>query len=145
MMFRPKYFELYEMLPESLYNEYFKERGEKLWALFDERLLRTMDHLRERYGPLVANDWKWGGGNQYRGWRPTNSLIGATFSQHKYGRAGDLKPVNTTAAAIRGDILNAPNHPDFQFITGIEMNVSWLHISVQNWNKRHAGIKLMYP
>lgn len=144
-MYIPNHFELYEVLPQYLYNEHFADRGDKLWSIFDERLLRTMDMLRERYGPMVGNDWKWGGANNFRGWRPTRSFVGAVFSQHKYGRAMDLKPLNATAEQIRQDILATPTHPDFEHITCIEMNVTWLHISTQNWNKKSAGIKLVYP
>ena len=145
MIYKPDHFELYEVLPEFLYNEHFASRGDKLWGIFDERLLKTMDKLRDRYGPLVANDWKWDGQYHNRGWRATNSFIGATFSQHKYGRAMDMQPVNTTAESIRQDILHDPTHIDFKDIMCIEMNVSWLHISVQNWSKRFVGIKLVYP
>ena len=144
-MFKPDHFQLYEVFPGWFYNANSVRYGDGLWRVFDERLLWTMDNLRKRYGTLVANDWKWGGHNHNRGWRATDCPIGAYLSQHKLGNASDMKPVHTTAEQIRQDILNDPFCPDFKHITCIEMGVSWLHVSVENHNKKHLGIKLVYP
>jgi len=144
-MYKPDHFQLYEVFPEWFFNANFVKYGDSLWAQFDERLLKTMDNIRNRYGTMIGNDWKWGGQNHNRGWRATDCPIGALLSQHKLGNAQDLKPVHTTAEAIRQDIIRDPFCPDFAYITCIEMNVSWLHISVQNHNKKHLGIKLVYP
>jgi hypothetical protein len=113
--------------------------------MFDYRLVRTIHNLRLRYGKMVMNDWYWGGKWKERGWRPWGSLTGAMFSQHKFGRAADMIPVETTVDQIRKDILDTPYHPDFKYITCIEMNVTWLHIDIRNYNKRQDGVLLVYP
>jgi hypothetical protein len=142
-MFIPDYFELYELLPPDIYSKYHGH-PQKLWGMFDDRLLKTLHNIRHRYGKMVMNTWHWGGQNKYRGWRPWNTQVGAELSQHKFGRAGDPVPVETSAEDIRLDILADPFHPDFKYITGIEMGVAWLHIDVRNWNKTKYGILKIY-
>jgi len=143
-MFIPDSFELYELFPRYFYSLH-RGAEQKLWGVFDDRLLYSMDRLRKRYGPLVANDWYWGGRNQFRGWRPTDCGIGAEWSQHKYGRAIDLKPVKVSVDQIRADILGNPFCEDFKFITCVEMGVSWLHMDVRNHDKAKYGILRIYP
>lgn len=143
-MFIPAYFEIYELVTPQLYNRYHKEVG-KLWGIFDERILKTAQNLRVRYGKMICNDWYWDGRWKERAWRPWSTLTGATFSQHKFGRALDLIPVETTADKIRHDILSEPFHPDFEYITCLEMNINWLHFDCRNYDKKHDGVLLVYP
>ena len=126
----PKYFVLQEWLPKDFYNQN-KGLGDKLWLMFDYRILWTYDKLRKRYGKITMNDWLWGGHNQYRGWRPFDCPVGAKLSQHKFGRAGD-GIFTMPAEEIRQDILKHQNDYDFQYISVIEGNVSWLHCDCRN-------------
>ena len=143
-MYKPDHFKIYELIPQSIYNQHHtNEYG--LWMLFDKYLLMTIDRLRERYGKLICNDWYWGGKWNQRGWRPWNTLTGSTFSQHKSGRAADLIPTEWTAEEIRQGILNNPWHPDFQYITCLETDITWLHIDVRNHDKEKDGILLVHP
>lgn len=128
--YKPEYFQLYEWLPKSFYNRH-KELGNKLWLMFDYRILWTQDQLRKRYGRCIMNTWYWGGHNQYRGWRPWNCHIGAQFSQHKFARAADSMFTIPTEE-IRQDILANEFDSDFQYISVIEDNVPWLHIDCRN-------------
>ena len=130
-MYKPKYFELYEWLPKDFYYANIDEYGNRLWLMFDDRILRTYDKLRERYGRIIMNDWWWGGNNQYRGWRPFDCLIGAKLSQHKFGRAGD-GIFTKSAEEIRQNILKNEYDNDFQYISVMEKDVSWLHIDCRN-------------
>lgn len=143
-MFIPAHFEIYELVPPNIYSRYHTE-VRKIWGMFDERILITAQNLRNRYGKMVCNDWYWDGKWKERGWRPWNTLTGAQFSQHKFGRALDLIPTNTDVEEIRRDILKDPNHPDFEHITCLEMNISWLHIDCRNYAKKYDGILLVYP
>jgi hypothetical protein len=148
MMLKPEGFELYEWLPKDFYKKYYPVHGEKLWMMFDRRIKYSMDRIRKRYKcSFVMNDWKWGGKNQYRGWRPMDCETGAFSSQHKFGRGGDSKPVSKiiTAEKIRQDILADPWHDDFKFITRIEMKTLWLHIDCGDHNKLLYGILKVYP
>jgi hypothetical protein len=145
-MYKPKNFELYEFLPRDFYNQWYPVRGEKLWTMFDDRVLRSAQAIRERYGKMEANTWYWPGGkHQYRGWRPQFCEVGAKLSDHKGGRALDLVPAEESVEKIRADILADPFHPDFVYITALEMNISWLHIATRNWDKKKNGILKIYP
>ena len=141
-MYVPKYLKLYEVLPKEFYNR-MNYRGNKLWVMFNVRVLITADQLRERYGRITANDYKYGGNNQYRGWRPFNCGVGALLSQHKFARALDCIFKNCTAEEIRVDILKKPDL--FPFITCIEAGVSWLHFDVRNHDRVEKGIKIIHP
>lgn len=133
-MYIPEYFKLYELFPEDFYNAN-KHRGNDLFWLIDDRVLWTLDQLRERYGPVYINNWYWGGNNQYGCFRPFDCEIGAEWSQHKFGRAGDPKFKEVDAEEIRQDILSNPWDIEFEHIACLEMNISWLHFDVRNWDK----------
>jgi hypothetical protein len=108
--------------------------------LFDERILRSADNLVYRFGKMKCNDWIEGGNYQYRGWRPWESKTGAMFSQHKFGRALDLIPLEATVEKVRTTILLSPHDLEFMHITCIEMNVNWIHIDCRNHDKKLNGI-----
>jgi hypothetical protein len=131
-MYIPRYFTIEEMIPPEM-GAVIQSRGAKWgWAtLFDERLLRTMDHLRSQFGPMNANTWKDGGDCQYRGFRPPNCGVGAELSQHRFGRAVDLMPLQETAAEVRRVIFNNPASPRYQHIGALETDIHWLHIDVR--------------
>lgn len=141
-MFKPKYFQLYELVPQVDFERY----GNRLWYVFDDRILQAADVLRGLYGPMVVNDWHDGGSNHFRGFRPAGCTVGATFSQHRYGRALDLIPQETTAEKIRGDIIADPEIvTDWMgdlLITAMETGVSWLHIDCRNHDVDRYGLKL---
>jgi len=145
MYYKPKYFELHELLPRGIYNKYVKTHETALWGLFDERILRTVDQLREIYGRMTANTWKWGGSHQYRGYRPGNCKIGAFFSQHKYGRGIDLIPSKYKSQDIRDDIKQNFHAEAFRYITCIEEfeGMPWLHIDCRNWDKEKHGVLIV--
>jgi hypothetical protein len=141
MIYKPKYFQIYELLPQA-FLEANAGQGDLLWLMFDRRVLWTADRLRERYGPMQANTWYWGGKHQYRGWRPWNCSIGAFLSQHKFGRAEDLVPLKYDVQKIREDIVTERDNPDFQHITCLEDNIPWLHFDTRNWTN---GILIVNP
>ena len=132
-----KYFKPYELVPKATY-KLLKNKPWIIWQLFDPRALYVADALRRKYGALVCNTWYWGGKHQYRGWRPARCKVGATYSQHRFGRALDLVPRRTTAEAIRRDIKKGNN---FQYITCIEDMTWWLHFDVRNYK----GLLIIKP
>ena len=138
MIYQCQYFRIEELVPEYVFGIH-KHEQHKLWLLFDQRVLITLDRLRRRYGPLIANDWLWGGKNQYRGWRPWSLSIGAAFSQHKFGRGNDSMPTQVTADEIRQDIRvnsaqsTSPYGTFWEFIRCIEIDIPWLHFDTRNW------------
>ena len=85
MSYRPDHFRLEELVDPLL----FRHAGERCWELLDERALQALDALRERFGPLVVNNWHSKGSsftNQiYResGLRRWDTKTGAARSQHE--------------------------------------------------------------
>lgn len=129
MIFKPKYFELYELLPEKFYKDNI-HRGDNLWFIFDQRLLFTIDILREKFGKMFINTWYFGGKREKSGFR--TEPVHAALSQHLFGRAADILFDKYTAEEVREDLIK--NTKYFPYITGIETGVPWLHIDTRNYN-----------
>jgi hypothetical protein len=133
----PKYFKAVELIDRHTYGHYSNVRGKSdnwmLGIMFDERLLRLIDNIREQFGPMTINDWSWGGVYHFSGWRSPGCDTGAKLSQHRFGRAVDMKPINGTISAkeIRADIINWQHLPEWKDIGGFEMDKSWLHVDVR--------------
>ncbi len=130
-MYKCEYFKIYELVSEQTY----KDRGEKGWQLFDQELLGFIDYLRSKFGRITVNDWKWGGSNQWRGLRTSDSQYYSKYSQHSFGRAFDLIFQDVTAEEVRRWLED--NVELWQRETGIlsitcEEGVSWLHIDTRN-------------
>lgn len=140
MDYIPKYFQPYEVVPKEIYDS-FNNQGKlgQVWWLFDPRILLVADRIRTRYGKMVANTWWYGGTNHYRGFRPAGCKVGATWSQHRYGRALDLVPTETSVEEIRHDIIT--NGENFGFITCVEVGVPWLHVDCRNYR----GLLIVKP
>ena len=127
-MYKCKYFEIHELVPPKVYYH----RRERAWELIDDRVLITLDRLRERFGRMTVNNYVWGGEREWSGLRTPDSPYFSPNSQHTFGRAmdclfDDIKPHN-----IRAQMLGSPNDETFEYITAIEMNVGWLHFDVRN-------------
>ena len=127
-MYLPKYFKLTELVSRKIY----EKRGDMAFGLFDDRLLQTLDQLREQFGSLTCNNWAAGGDRQYSGFRASSEPYYSPFSQHSFGRAVDLISKKHTASAMREYIFNHPNQ--FPYITFVEEggDVSWLHVDCRN-------------
>lgn len=131
MMYRCEHFEIHELVPPTI----FDARGERAWQLLDDRLLVTLDRLRNRYGPMKINDWYWGGNRQWSGLRIPASPYYSATSQHTYGRAADCLFKEVTVDEVRQDILDFPTAPDFALIGSVELGTPWLHLDVRNCDR----------
>lgn len=127
MSYRPKYFQIHELV----YPEAIQALGERAWILMDDRILRAADWLREEFGSCVVNGKIGDKRFTESGLRHPNTGTGAPWSQHKFGRALDLK------------FLKVPNKTVYEFIMGnqvlarqngittvedISFTTGWLHI-----------------
>ena len=130
--YQPKHFEIREVLPEDFYYANVSKYGAYLWTMFDERILMAADMLRDRYGSMICNDWAWGGPINYRGWRPFDYGEGAPLSQHKFGRALDLVPLEVSAEEIREDMSRNNTVKFWGYIKRVENDTAWLHIDCAN-------------
>ena len=155
VVYVPEHFALYEFFPpdlKPLFDIGDVHNANIVWLYMDPRVTVTADRLRKRYGTAIMNTWGLSeksrelyGTHQWRGWRPRNCPVGAELSQHKMGTAADMAFVHVSAEAIREDILNDPFNETFEYITAIEMSVSWLHFDVRPWDKANNGIQQFYP
>lgn len=135
-----RFFRIEELVSRDLFNQY-KNKPHYLWGLFDDRLLITLDRLRERYGKCQINNWVWEGSFQYSGFREPVCKIGAALSQHRFGRAADLKFSDISPEAIRKDIKSNPEHKAFELIRCVEEDTpTWLHIDV----RYHTGKGILW-
>lgn len=127
-MYKCKYFVIQELVSPGTY----KDRGEKAWQLLDDRMLKTLDLLRGKYGSMTVNNWSYGGNREWSGLRTPDSPYFSKYSQHSYGKAADIIFSDTTAEEVRQAILANPDDPTFALINSFEENTSWLHIDVRN-------------
>jgi len=143
-MYIPKHFKIQELMPKSFYNNN-AHRMPFLWSIiFDERLLRIIDTIREQYGPMTCCNWSYGGKRNWSGFRPPSCGIGATLSQHRFGRAVDLLPKDCTPDEIRDEIIDRQNYIEWKDVGGLEMNITWLHIDTRS-RDMNGKIQLFYP
>ena len=86
---------------------YGKFGDSSIWFI-DPRIITLAQFIRERLGkPCTINNWNAGGQYQYSGFRPPGCTIGAAYSQHRFGRAIDLKVKGMSADEVREDIINS--------------------------------------
>lgn len=137
MTYKPKFFQLQELVPPHVYNT----RGEKAWLLLDDRLLLTLDALRYEFGPIIINTWHSGrmilayGDREQSGYRTQHFYASAaryfdSMSQHKYGRAADMLFAENKVHVVRNKILKNPEQ--YPYINGVELDTFWLHIDCGN-------------
>lgn len=135
MFYVPKYFIIQELFPPNL----LVNGVNRLMRLLDPRLTWTIDAIRVHYDkPMIINDYLFGGDNEHRGFRRHDCTVGATYSQHKFGRAVDFNIKDISAQQICDDIINNPRLRPFRHITCIEVGRSWVHIDVRNYDKKNG-------
>lgn len=140
-MYVPRHFAVSELVPPEIFAEW-KASPESLLYIFDVGALQTLDGLRDRYGPLVVNNWHQGGAFRYSGWRPFACTEGAPLSQHKFGRAFDCKFRFVTADEVREDIFTTPDDSPFFRIRRVEVfeGMSWFHFDMGNHLRESLGV-----
>lgn len=132
-MYQCRHFIIQELVSPAMY----KERGNASWGLFDDRLLISLDALRDRYGPCIINDWHNGGARKWSGLRTPESPYYSPTSQHTFGRAADCLFLQKSAEEVRQDLIKV-RAVEFPYITGLELNVNWVHVDVRN----HTPLKV---
>lgn len=133
--YRCKYFKIEELVHPNLLKTIPEDI---LWRMFDDRLLKVADTIREEYGVITINTSI----IHNAGLRPMNSDVGAKYSAHKFGRALDLHIVyidknildNKARIIEYNKIREYLINKDFIIYNNInfEDNVSWLHIDTYN-------------
>lgn len=129
--YKCKHFKIYELVPPHIY----EQRKEKAWQLLDNRMLWTIDLLRDLYGPIIINNYHSGRPRTCSGLRTPECEIYSPTSQHSFGRAFDCIFTETDVEKIRQDILENTHTCAYQYITAMELNTSWLHIDCRNCDR----------
>lgn len=139
-MYQCKYFELWELIPPQTFNMY---KGERAWQFLDERALRMLDKLREKFGPIIVNDYGFSPSyrekigrkgkplDKFSGYRPISCNVGGPDSQHRHGRAFDCDFLEIDTEAVRQYVIDHPK--EFKHIHGIELIVPWFHFDTRNY------------
>ena len=140
MIYRPRYFSLEELVcPEIV-----EARGERAWELLDVYALVTLDQLRERFGKMTVNDWHWDGQFKYSGLRPEGGSTGNWWSQHRFGRAFDIKPKETTPQEVHAEILKTQDKfPHLRVLEAIAATPTWVHFDTRGHTR--SGIWVVNP
>lgn len=141
----PQYFEIYELIPREVFRlEDMRNKDKHMqpgWSYLDERLLITIDAIREIIGkPLICNTWFQDGNRENCGYRTSGCTIGALKSQHKLGRAVDLICPYMSAEEMRQKIKK--DEDKLPFPIRIEDGVSWLHVDVKEMD--YKGKKIYF-
>ena len=140
MTYRPDNFIIQELVPKFMYDKF----GERCWQLLDPRMLRGLQQLRDRFGPLVVNDWHTGGYFQQRGLRTWEffidddepieyalELYASSRSQHKYGRGIDCHSLAYTADEMREEVISGNIETEFTAIESFP-GMAWFHGDVRS-------------
>ncbi len=131
-----KHFNIQELVHPDVY----VARGNAAAQLIDIRIVNVAEWLREKTGkPIVINNWKYSGRYKESGLRNPFTKTGARYSQHKYGRALDLKVQGMDAEEVRQLIRD--NWAELKEIglTCIEKDTpTWVHIDC-----RHTGLSYL--
>lgn len=128
MLYIPKRFILQELVSPPM----FKEWGARCWEFLDPRWLVTIDTIAQRYGTTTINTWHLGGDKTESGLRDPRTTTGAGMSQHKFGRAGDMRFKNKTPQEVHADLIkNAVLFPELRVLEAIASTPTWVHADVR--------------
>ncbi len=117
-------------LREVVTPEAYAALGDKAIILMDKRIIDVCEELRNYFDePITINNWHSGGQYHESGLRNFDTTTGAKYSQHKYGRALDLKFTHVTPEEVRNEIREMFDHFSKFGLTTIEQSTAtWVHI-----------------
>ena len=121
-----KNFIIQEFVPEDIYKRY---GNSSIWFI-DKKIVDIAQLLRTNFGkPVYINNWHLGGARQESGFRVPNTTTGATLSQHKSGRAIDIRIKDFESEEIREYIRNTFTIWNEIGLTTIEEKTpTWVHL-----------------
>ena len=143
---KSKYFKIQELVSKAVYEKY----GEKSWEFIDERLIKTLDLLREHFNaPITINNYKWGGNLTQRGIRCIECRLvkerleeGRPYaSTHYTFQALDINVKGWSAKDVYEEILK--NQKKFKHIKRMEniaYTPTWTHIDNKDVGKPNIYI-----
>ncbi len=129
-------------LQEFLHPDFFEiKRINPLW-LIDDQMIRIAQFVRNRFNqPVTINTWHNGGDYFNSGLRPYDSPEGALWSDHKFGRAIDVKVTSVDPLELQQDIIKHYSLYKANGLTTIEDGTpTWTHMSCRNTHQNHLFI-----
>ena len=124
-------FILQEFVPKSVF-DYF---GDYAVNFIDPKLIALAQFIRDTFGKVVIiNNWHTGGQYSESGLREHYTTTGAKFSQHKFGRAIDIKIPGLLPSEIYTHILaNEKLFLDAGLTTmeNIAATLTWNHLDIR--------------
>ena len=123
-----KYFDVREWVDEKIW----MQRNVKAAQMVDPVIVRIADLFREKAGqPVYINTWHTGGHFVASGFRAVWEKQGGKLSQHRCGRAVDLKVNGMNSVDMLGIVMR--NLPEFlalglTVIENVEKTPTWLHL-----------------
>ena len=138
-MYKPKNFDIKELVCRYTFESHEEW---KLWLMFDERILRAMQQLRDDFGRFMVNNWHREGTRTESGLRVPGMDNYSDTSQHAFGRAIDSLPMDSKLMDIRMSIRG--DRRRYELISGMEIgkSVTWLHIDCGNRADSPGELKL---
>lgn len=128
-------FDLREFVPKSIYDMF----GERAVQFVDKRIVDVVQLLRDLTGkPIVVNNWHTGGQYSESGYRVPDTKTGAKYSQHKFGRAADVKVEGMTPKEVVALIIkNEKVFMGFGLTTieNTDATPTWTHLDCRQTNK----------
>ena len=128
---KSKYFKIEELVCRHVYEKF----GDRAWMFIDDRLIETLNLLREKIlgVPMIINTWKDGGGYSQRGLRCNRCQIvrektSPYLSAHILGKGVDFNASGMTAEQARNEIIKA--QVLLPWPIRLEKGVSWVHLDV---------------
>jgi len=135
-----KNFYLDEYFDKNTYNR-FIHKPHIMIGLLDDRIVRSDQMLRDKFGVITINNWWSNGNREWSGLRFYGSPQYSATSQHSYGRASDKIFKDISADEVRKYIKQ--NWKELG-ITCIEENVDWLHSDVRALQDPN-NLLIVYP
>lgn len=123
-------FIIQEFVPKSIYKKFGKN---SIWFV-DPYLIKFCQWLRDyTQAPITINDWHRGGNYSESGLRDPLTSTGAKYSQHKFGKAVDIKVAGHLPETVREIIReNFSVLRDWYGITTIEKDTpTWTHVDTR--------------
>lgn len=123
-------FDLEELVPPETYQKY---GSSSIWFI-DKKIIEVLEIMRKDLGPIYVNTWSLpnpkllGQIFNYSGYRPPECKEGASASQHRFGRAADIKSLSHSSDEIRGYIKGKFKVLNASGLTTIEKDTQgWVH------------------
>ena len=115
----------------------------------DPDLVVLCQLFRDTFGSVTINNWYWGGQYKYSGFRPPTTSVGGKLSQHRFGRAGDLKFKDKTVQEVYREILASEYYwytKGLRVLENVEKTPTWLHIDIRDTGSEYLNkIKIVNP